>query len=79
MRNQSTYAIYSANESATQDGQGFWNIRQGWVDEEDATLFTAEQADHYALPMSLGQDRQWVNLATMHEHWPPHTNTGAHP
>ncbi|KXS55061.1 MAG: Uncharacterized protein AWU57_564 [Marinobacter sp. T13-3] len=58
--------IYSPNEAATMGGRGFWNTQHGWVDLEDATRFTREQAEHYALPMSLGQDRQWLDDPTPH-------------
>lgn len=56
-------AIYSANEAATLDGRGYWNIYSGWTTEGEATRFTREQAAGYALPQSLGQDRQWVEIA----------------
>jgi hypothetical protein len=56
------WAIYSANEAATKDGAGFWNNRDGWSLEEGAVMYPPEWVGHYALPMSLGQDRKWVNL-----------------
>lgn len=56
------WVIYSANEAATLDGAGFWNTGHGWCHEEDANLFTREEVGCYSLPISLGQDRRWLNL-----------------
>lgn len=56
------WVIYSANEASTMDGAGFWNRRSGWCLEEEADAFPPEWVDNYALPMSLGQDRKWLNL-----------------
>jgi len=61
------WAIYSANEAATNNGAGYWHPRKGWVDEHNLQAFPAEQAGRYALPMSLGQDRVWVNLEPEHQ------------
>lgn len=56
------WVIYSANEASTMDSAGFWNRRSGWCLEEEADAFPPEWVDNYALPMSLGQDRKWLNL-----------------
>ncbi len=56
------FMIYSPNESATNYGRGFWSNRSGWVDVEDATLYTEDEQKIVSLPMSLGNDRKWVPL-----------------
>lgn len=55
-----SFAIYSPNEAATNDGAGFWNSEQGWVTQEGASVFSAEETRHSSLPMSTGQDARWV-------------------
>lgn len=59
---EQSWVIYSANESATMDGRGFWSLEMLWTHEEDATHFPAVRVGRYSFPMSLGQDRCWLNL-----------------
>lgn len=56
------WVIYSPNEAATLGGAGFWNTGHGWCQEEEANVFSREEVGRYALPVSLGQDRRWLNL-----------------
>lgn len=56
------FMIYSPNEAATNSGRGFWLNRNGWVEIQDATLFTEDEKEKASLPMSLGDDRRWVPL-----------------
>lgn len=55
-----SFAVYSPNEAAINDGAGFWNSEQGWVTQEFASVFSAEETRHSSLPMSTGQDARWV-------------------
>lgn len=57
------YAVYSPNESALNDGAGFWNNQEGWTDREHATLFSLDETKSLNLPVSTGQDAQWVLYA----------------
>lgn len=58
------WVLYSANEAATMEGKGFWSAKElSWVTETDATIFRSGYPGFYALPQSLGQDRQWINTA----------------
>jgi len=54
------YAVYSPNESALNDGAGFWNNQEGWTDREHATLFSLLDTQTLNLPLSTGQDALWV-------------------
>jgi len=54
------FVIYSANEAATNDGRGFWNRNIGWTWLADADRFEESELDPRWLPMSLGNDRQYV-------------------
>ena len=55
---EGTYVIYSANEAATSSGAGFWSESGGWVELEQASLFTDEE--QIALPASVGGDAKLV-------------------
>ncbi len=61
------FVIYSANESATSDGAGFWSNTDGWVEFSDATTFTKEESEELNLPLSSGQDAKWVEWAKANE------------
>jgi hypothetical protein len=54
------YVIYSPNESATSDGAGFWSNEDGWTTFSGATRFTSSEIGELKLPISTGQDAQWV-------------------
>jgi len=54
------YAAYSPNESAINSGAGFWSNQEGWTDQEHATSFSLDEARTLNLPLSVGQDAQWV-------------------
>jgi hypothetical protein len=59
-----SWVIYSAAEERTNGGRGYWNAFElRWTHREDATIFPADSIEGYALPMSLCQDRQWVDLS----------------
>ncbi|VFR32222.1 hypothetical protein ANK1_4107 [plant metagenome] len=55
--------IYSSNESALQDGAGFWCNTLGWVEFDQATHFSAAEACDAALPLATGQDARFVLAA----------------
>lgn len=60
------YVIYSPNESAIQDGAGFWSNESGWVDLDDATRFTEAEKHSFSLPKALGDDARWVLFDEVH-------------
>lgn len=53
------YVIYSANESATSDGAGFWSNIDGWTVFEGATRFAGYDIANLDLPVSVGGDAKW--------------------
>jgi hypothetical protein len=55
------FVIYSANESATSDGAGFWSNEDGWTAFSGATKFTSSEINKLELPISTGQDASWVS------------------
>lgn len=58
------WVIYSPNEAATQDGDGYWSYSKAlWRSELEASSFRDEHVNSgYAFPQSLGQDRRWKNV-----------------
>lgn len=56
------YVIYSASEAADEPESGFWSNQAGWGRGEQATLFTAQEQATFDLPLSAGQDAQWLSL-----------------
>ncbi|WP_234484205.1 hypothetical protein [Noviherbaspirillum pedocola] len=54
--------VYSRQESHNA-GAGFWSNSCGWVALQDATRFTEDEARSRALPMSAGNDAQWIAAA----------------
>lgn len=58
-------AIYSPNESALNDGAGYWNNQDGWTEQEHATLFSARDVKKLNLPISTGQDARWVLVSAV--------------
>lgn len=59
-----TRLLYSTNESATMDGQGYYSLELGWTYLENATRFSEAEAKRFEqsrLPQSLGQDRHWID------------------
>jgi hypothetical protein len=52
------FVIYSPNESAL--GNGFWSNEEAWVELPQATRFTKDEKNQLTLPISTGQDAQWV-------------------
>lgn len=60
------YVIYSPNESATQDGAGFWNNEFGWMELDDATRYPEAKRRACELPKSLGDDARWVLFDDAH-------------
>lgn len=62
---EKTMLIYSPNEAAISgDGAGFWNNDLGWTILEEATRFTREESQTLNLPMSTGNDCQWLEAAS---------------
>lgn len=59
------WAIYSPNESASNNDRGFWHRELGWQERDAASLFSAEQLDQPDLPDSSGRDARWVHLPLM--------------
>lgn len=54
------HVVYSPNEAAINDGDGFWNNEHGWVNLEQADRFTIAEYRSLNLPMSTGQDARWM-------------------
>lgn len=57
-----TWVIYSPNESAINDGRGYWStIQKRWVEVEEATQFTESQKYAFGeLPLAIGSDAVWT-------------------
>lgn len=53
-----TFRIYSLNESTLQGEPMFWSNDDGWVSLESATSFTIDDVNYYHLPMP--EDSIWV-------------------
>jgi hypothetical protein len=56
------WLIYSSNEAVATDGAGFWSNSMGWVEADDATVFTEAEKERMALPISAGGDARWAAL-----------------
>ncbi|WOX91942.1 hypothetical protein PP479_16625 [Pseudomonas aeruginosa] len=54
------WVVYSPNESATSDSAGFWSNEFGWVQFDQATHFSLEEALDAELPVSVGRDARFV-------------------
>jgi hypothetical protein len=54
------FVIYSPNESAVNDGDGFWSNEQGWGSFDGATVFTKLESETMNLPIATGDDARWV-------------------
>lgn len=66
------FVIYSPNESATNDGRGFWsNEQRSWVEFDQATKFSDEQRTQYNphLTIALGGDDRWVPWEEANAHY----------
>lgn len=59
------WAIYSPNEAASNNENGFWHRELGWQQRDTASLFSAEHLDQSDLPESSGRDAWWVHLPLM--------------
>lgn len=57
------WVIYSPNEAAISGGAGFWNGQIGWVEEEDAEVFTSKEKEVFSLPISTGGDARWMTAS----------------
>jgi hypothetical protein len=62
------YVIYSPNESAINDGAGFWSNQNGWTELDEATKFLHSEKQTLNLPISTGQDAKWVLYDEAREH-----------
>ena len=69
MKNKRHLVIYSANESASNDGLGFWNNQTGWGRLYQANHFTVEQAETKPLPKSTGNDAKFVDFEEISRHY----------
>jgi hypothetical protein len=63
------FVVYSANESATGSGAGFWSNTEGWAELAQATRFTEAEKDSVSLPQSVGQDAKWIPLEEASKHY----------
>lgn len=63
------YVTYSANESAINEGAGFWSNQHGWVELGDATRFSHSEIQTLNLPISTGQDAMWVLYEEARKHY----------
>lgn len=63
------FVIYSANESATNGGAGFWSKTNGWVEFDEASVFTRSESETMGLPASTGQDAKWVLRDEANKHY----------
>jgi len=57
------WVIYSPNEAAAGGGfGGFWNNKDGWVNEESATLFSSLKKLVFPMPKSTDNNAHWVKM-----------------
>lgn len=61
-----SYVIYSFGNLIANEGGGFWNMDSGWVNRDQATLFSEwdreDYNDHWDLPSSIGSDAGFVRV-----------------
>jgi len=61
------WVIFAASErddfaSGEALDSGYWDNEDGWSALERATVFTRDERESFSLPMSAGNDAQWVRL-----------------
>lgn len=61
---QGLLVIYSPNEAALHDGDGFWSNEHGWCDIGSATVFCEADQAVFTLPLASGLDAAWMSLAS---------------
>lgn len=54
-----TFRIYSLNESTLQGEPMFWGNEDGWGSIESSTLFTLDDKNNFDLPMP--NDSTWIS------------------
>lgn len=62
------FVLYSESESLANDEEGmpvagYWNNDFGWVTLEQATRFSAEEAQKMSLPIAAERDACWFAVA----------------
>lgn len=60
--NSHTFMVFSASEAAKTEGAGYWNNEHGWTTAQSADVFTHAERSAFTLPMSTGNDAQWLTL-----------------
>ncbi|BEG78121.1 MULTISPECIES: hypothetical protein [Pseudomonadota] len=63
------WVVYSPNESAISDSAGFWSNEFGWVQFDQATHFSLEEALDAELPVSVGRDARFVTWQDAQRHY----------
>ena len=63
------WVLYSPNESAISDSAGFWSNEFGWVQLDQATQFSLEDALDAELPVSVGRDARFVTWQDAQRHY----------
>ena len=63
------WVVYSPNESATSDSAGFWSNEFGWVQFDQATRFSLEEALYAEIPVAVGRDTRFVPWQEARQHY----------
>lgn len=63
------WVVYSPNESAISDSAGFWSNEFGWVQFDQATCFSFEEALDAEMPVSFGRDARFVPWLEAQQHY----------
>ncbi|EPL3588640.1 hypothetical protein PIQ52_002006 [Pseudomonas aeruginosa] len=63
------WVVYSPNESATSDSAGFWSNEFGWVQFDQATRFSLEEALYAEIPVAVGRDARFVPWQEARQHY----------
>jgi hypothetical protein len=62
MASECLRVIHSPSESALQGEPTFWSNEIGWGDLSAATRFMEEERQSVNLPVSSGNDAEWLHL-----------------
>ena len=63
------WVVYSPNESAISDSAGFWSNEFGWVQFDQATRFSLEEALYAEIPVADGRDARFVLWQEARQHY----------
>lgn len=63
------YVIYSPNESAINDGAGFWSNQGRWTELDEASKFSHSEMKTMEMPVSTGQDARCVLFNEVRHHY----------